>query len=65
MNTKSEPSLHSVNEEIIEYLITKEETLLARLYIPVGSGPFPAVVSIHGGAWTTNDRNPFALHRRW
>ena len=57
MNTKSEPSLHSVNEEIIEYLITKEETLLAKLYVPFGSGPFPAVVSIHGGAWTTNDRN--------
>jgi acetyl esterase/lipase len=31
-------------------------SLLARLYRPKGSGPFPAVVSLHGGRWTAEDR---------
>ncbi len=30
--------------------------LLARLYQPGGSGPFPAVVEVHGGAWVAGDR---------
>jgi acetyl esterase/lipase len=29
---------------------------LARVYEPQGSGPFPAVLEIHGGAWNNNDR---------
>ncbi len=29
---------------------------LARLYQPAGNGPFPAVLQIHGGAWTGKDR---------
>jgi acetyl esterase len=29
---------------------------LARLYQPAGTGPFPAVVQIHGGSWVGNDR---------
>ena len=29
---------------------------LARLYQPVGAGPFPAIVQLHGGAWTGKDR---------
>ena len=30
--------------------------LLARLYRPNGAGPFPAIVEVHGGAWTAGDR---------
>jgi acetyl esterase/lipase len=30
--------------------------LLMRLYRPRGRGPFPAVIDIHGGAWTSGDR---------
>jgi acetyl esterase len=30
--------------------------LLARLYRPDGPGPFPAVLEVHGGAWTSGDR---------
>jgi acetyl esterase/lipase len=30
--------------------------LLARLYRPDGPGPFPAVLEVHGGAWTGGDR---------
>ena len=30
--------------------------LLARFYRPDGHGPFPAVLEVHGGAWTGGDR---------
>jgi len=43
-------------ESDVEYLRHGDEPYLARLYRPEGPGPFPAVVSIHGGAWTANDR---------
>src|SRR3954462_958245 len=29
---------------------------LARVYQPAGTGPFPAVLKIHGGAWNDKDR---------
>src|SRR5438045_2173973 len=29
---------------------------LARVYEPQGSGPFPALLEVHGGAWNNNDR---------
>ena len=32
------------------------EPLLARLYQPIGAGPFPALVEVHGGAWASGDR---------
>ncbi len=31
------------------------DTLQARLFTPVGPGPFPAVIDIHGGAWCGGD----------
>lgn len=31
-------------------------TLLARIYQPIGSGPFPTVLDLHGGAWNAKDR---------
>jgi acetyl esterase/lipase len=30
--------------------------LLARIYRPASSGPFPAVLEVHGGAWVNGDR---------
>jgi acetyl esterase/lipase len=30
--------------------------LLADVYLPQGAGPFPAVLVIHGGGWTSGDR---------
>jgi acetyl esterase len=42
--------------EDVEYRRVCGESLLARIYRPAGSGPFPAVVSIHGGAWISGDR---------
>src|SRR5438445_201313 len=41
-----------VSWQDIEY----REGLLARVYRPLGSGPFPALIEIHGGAWSSGDR---------
>ncbi len=41
----------------VEYRRTKAgRALLARIYQPVGSGPFPTVLDLHGGAWNAKDR---------
>src|SRR5580698_6759069 len=40
----------------IEYQRHDGQPLLARLYQPIGPGPFPAVLEVHGGAWTGGDR---------
>ena len=31
--------------------------LMARIYQPVGTGPFPVVLDLHGGAWNAKDRH--------
>ena len=33
-----------------------QEGLVARVYQPAGTGPFPAMVDVHGGVWSLNDR---------
>ncbi len=40
----------------IEYLRHGDKPLLARVFKPRGSGPFPALVECHGGAWCMSDR---------
>jgi acetyl esterase/lipase len=40
----------------VEYQRQNGHPLLARLYQPIGPGPFPAVLEVHGGAWTGGDR---------
>ena len=40
----------------VEYQRQDGQPLLARLYQPIGPGPFPAVLEVHGGAWTGGDR---------
>ncbi len=32
-------------------------TLMARVYKPVGAGPFPTVLDLHGGAWNAKERH--------
>lgn len=34
----------------------KGRQLMARIYQPKGSGPFPALLDLHGGAWNNKDR---------
>jgi acetyl esterase len=47
---------HEVITEDIEYLRVDGVALSARLYRPRGDGPFPAVIGVHGGAWTSGDK---------
>ena len=42
--------------EDVEYLRHADMPLLARLFKPRGTGPFPLVVELHGGAWCHGDR---------
>ena len=42
--------------EDIVYQSPNGVSLQARLYRPSGPGPFPAVLEVHGGAWTGGDR---------
>jgi acetyl esterase len=45
-----------IQVEDIEYARPAGVPLLARFYRPEGKGPFPAVLEVHGGAWTAGDR---------
>jgi len=40
----------------VEYLREGDTVLQARIYEPKAPGPLPAIVYLHGGAWTSNDR---------
>jgi acetyl esterase/lipase len=46
-----------IHTEDLEYLrLAGAAPLLARFYRPEGTDPFPAVLEVHGGAWTSGDR---------
>ena len=46
----------AVRTEDLEYhRPTGSAPLLAGYYRPDGPGPFPAVLEVHGGAWTSGD----------
>jgi acetyl esterase/lipase len=45
-----------IRTEDFEYHRPAGVPLLARFYRPEGQGPFPAVLEVHGGAWTSGDR---------
>ena len=47
---------YAIDAEDVEYLRHGDKPLLLRLYRPRGSGPFPMLVEIHGGAWCNGDR---------
>jgi acetyl esterase len=54
---------HDLEIEDIEYLRHGDNPLLLRLFKPAGSGPFPLIVQLHGGAWCRGDRiNDTALN---
>jgi acetyl esterase len=48
---------HEVRVHDVEYARPGGAPLLARVYRPVASGPWPALVDVHGGAWCHFDRN--------
>lgn len=39
----------------VPFLRHGEKQLYVRVYRPLGAGPFPALVDVHGGAWTNGD----------
>ena len=45
-----------VGIEDVEYQRPAGVPLLARLYRPLGTTPFAAIVDVHGGAWVNGDR---------
>ena len=47
---------YEVQIEDVEYLRHGEKPFLARLFKPQGSGPFPVMVELHGGAWVNGNR---------
>jgi acetyl esterase/lipase len=54
---KKEPTkMSDVVIEDVEYGRVGDVPLLARLYRPRGASGFPAIVDVHGGAWTGGDR---------
>ena len=53
MNTNDE---FEVDVRDVEYQQQTGKAWLARIYQPKGTGPFPAIVDVHGGAWHNGDR---------
>ncbi len=45
----------------VEYRKGDGESWLARIYQPQGSGPFPAILDVHGGAWSGGSRTSAEL----
>jgi acetyl esterase/lipase len=49
-------SSYEIDVQDIEYLRHGDKPLLARVYKPRGTGPFPLILDVHGGAWCRGDR---------
>lgn len=49
-------STYELDIEDVEYINHGGKPLLARLFKPRGTGPFPLIVELHGGAWCRGDR---------
>jgi acetyl esterase/lipase len=54
--TTAELTTYAIDVTDIEYMRHGDKPLLARLYKPRGTGPFPIIVDLHGGAWCKKDR---------
>ena len=55
MTTKTQTT-YEVGIEDVKYLRHGDKPFLARLFRPQGSGPFPVMVELHGGAWVNGTR---------
>ena len=58
MNTRFDPKAKlDIEVGEVEFRRTaRGRTLMARVYQPLGRGPFPALLDLHGGAWNDKDR---------
>ena len=57
-------SRYQISERDIQYLEVGSTTRLVRIYQPHGPGPFPILLSVHGGAWTDKDHTDNAVTNR-
>lgn len=51
-----ESAIYELDVEDVEYVRHEGRPLLARLFTPCGTGPFPLIIQLHGGAWCRGDR---------
>jgi acetyl esterase len=56
MHAQLAPQRYDVRWRDVAYRRDDARAWLARVYEPQGRGPFPAVLEVHGGAWTSGDR---------
>lgn len=49
-------SRYDLDVDDVEYLRHGNKPLLARLYKPRETGPFPLIIDLHGGGWNQKDR---------
>jgi len=54
MATKTQT--YEIDVADLEYLRHGETPLLARVFKPIGKGPFPIMIELHGGAWVRGTR---------
>jgi acetyl esterase/lipase len=54
--TTQAPAGYEIDVRDVEYLQHGDRPLLARMFLPRGTGPFPMIVELHGGAWFRGDR---------
>jgi acetyl esterase len=47
---------YDVESSDVEYRRDGDVSWLARVHVPAGSGPFPTLLDVHGGAWANGDR---------
>ena len=53
----SRKSTYEIDVQDVEYLRHGDQSLLARVFKPIGAGPFPVMIELHGGAWVRGDRH--------
>ena len=46
---------HAFTTETVEYIRHGDTPYMMKLYKPSGDGPFPMVIDLHGGAWSSGD----------
>ena len=54
--TTAVASRYEIDVNDVEYIRHGGKPLLARIYKPRGTGPFPLIIDLHGGAWCKKDR---------
>jgi acetyl esterase/lipase len=59
VNRASEPTVEVLRART--YVVRESGALAADVYMPHGIGPFPAILLVHGGAWTTGSRYQVAM----